>query len=107
MKHIKNAKFLSDSRGPHGPDLSSPCGRKFEFQSATSSLSVEQNLVHLDRFTYFDQKVVGVTLKRLRTRFTVNTFKFMGVFNLGNIQFFNEIRGYVSQYNTCHNMKEA
>ena len=28
---------------------------------ATSSLSVEQKLVHLDRFMHFGQKVVGVT----------------------------------------------
>ena len=33
VKHIKNVKFLSGSRGPHGPDLPSPCGRKFQFFS--------------------------------------------------------------------------
>ena len=27
----QNVKFLSGSRGPHGPDLSSPFGRKFHF----------------------------------------------------------------------------
>ena len=32
--------------------------------SATSSLSVEQSLVHLDRVMHFSQKVVGVTLKQ-------------------------------------------
>ena len=30
---------------------------------ATSSLSVEQNLVHFDRFIHFSQKVVGATLR--------------------------------------------
>ena len=33
-----------------------------KYLSATSSLSVEQNLVYLDRFMHFGQKVVGVTL---------------------------------------------
>ena len=26
--------FLSGSKGPYGPDVPSPCGRKFQFQSA-------------------------------------------------------------------------
>ena len=34
-----------------------------KFLAATSNLRVEQNLVHLGRFLYFSQKVVGVTLK--------------------------------------------
>ena len=29
---MKNVEFLSGSRDPHGPDLPSPCWRKFEFQ---------------------------------------------------------------------------
>ena len=31
VKYTKNVKFLSGIRGPQGPDLSSPCGRKFQF----------------------------------------------------------------------------
>ena len=31
VKHMKRVKFLSGSRGPHGPDLPSPCGRKLQF----------------------------------------------------------------------------
>ena len=43
------------------------CMRRFflkrpKFLAATSNLRVEQNLVHLDRFLHFSQKVVGVTL---------------------------------------------
>ena len=43
------------------------CMRQFfvkrpKFLAATSNLRVEKNLVHLDRFLHFNQKVVGVTL---------------------------------------------
>ena len=41
VKHIQNVMFLSGSRGPHGPDLPSLCGRKFKFQSVVKSFSVE------------------------------------------------------------------
>ena len=37
IKYIKNVKFDSGSRGPHGPDLSSPCGQKFQFSSESAS----------------------------------------------------------------------
>ena len=33
-----------------------------KYLSATSSLSVQQNLVYLDRFMHLSQKLVGVTL---------------------------------------------
>ena len=46
-------------------------------------------------------------LKRPRTIFTVKSFKFLGVLNIGNIQFFNEISGFVPKENTYCNMKEA
>ena len=44
------------------------CMRRFfvkrpKFLAATSSLRVEQNLVHLGRFLHFSQKVVRVTLR--------------------------------------------
>ena len=32
VKYIKNVEFLPASKGPHGPDLLSPSGRKFQFQ---------------------------------------------------------------------------
>ena len=32
VKYTKNLKFLSGSGGSNGPDLRSPCGRKFQFQ---------------------------------------------------------------------------
>ena len=43
------------------------CMRQFfvkrpKFLAATSNLRLEQNLVHLGRFSQFTQKVVGVTL---------------------------------------------
>ena len=34
----KNFKCLCGSRGPHGPDLPSPCGQKFQFQSVHTCL---------------------------------------------------------------------
>ena len=37
-----------------------------KFLPATSSLRVEQNVVHLGRFRDFSQKVVGVTLNPFR-----------------------------------------
>ena len=43
IKHIKNVKFLSDGRGPHGPDLPSPCGLKFQFQFSRYSFFLVLN----------------------------------------------------------------
>ena len=51
---------------PLSPRISQCTGQFFikrlKFLAATSSLRVEQNLVHLDRFLHLSQKVVGVTL---------------------------------------------
>ena len=45
-----------------------------KFLSATSSLRVQQNLVHLDRFIHFSKKVVGVTLNCCVNRVNKRTF---------------------------------
>ena len=39
--------------------------KKTEVFISNFQLSEEQNLLHLDRFMYFSQKVIGVTLKGL------------------------------------------
>ena len=52
VKHFKNIKFLSCSRGPHGPDLPSSCGRKFHFSFTPcfgGSGSAGGHLFHLSR----------------------------------------------------------
>ena len=39
LRILKTLSLLSGSRGPHGPDLPSPCGRKFHISHLVSQVA--------------------------------------------------------------------
>ena len=52
VKYTKNVKFLSGSRGPHGPDLPSPWGQTFQLSAARGCFDL----------TGIDKNVEGVLM---------------------------------------------
>ena len=51
VKYTKNVKFLSGSRGPHGPDLPSPCGEDSSFSHVETEM-IRPNLRNGKTFTF-------------------------------------------------------
>ena len=57
-------------------------GQKTEVLALTSNLRAEQNLVHIDRFLHFSQKMVGVTLRPIFRLVGVKINGLKGIYRL-------------------------